>query len=198
MKNTFLLVCLLLSLSASAQNYLGVKGGMNLANFNGFTSIMDPRIGFHGGIYAGKQLIGKFTLQAEALYSQKGSRQDVLVPISQTDMQWMRFRTNYTYIDVPIIVKYQLFKRFTPYAGPQVSILAGKNARIKGLENQHSTISGQGRVQLGLVAGLGYAITERIWADTRYSRELLGNGLQSHLLQVGLTYKVFSRQTNNK
>lgn len=193
MRNILLMVFLLINLSAAAQISAGVKVGMNLANFNGFSRLMDPRVGFHAGVFAERQIKVKFSLQAELLYSQKGSRQDILIPISSTDTQWVRFRTNYTYVDIPVIVKYNLFNQVIPYVGPQMSLLVRKNAKIKEFDkHQQATFSGQGNIQVGLVAGIAYNITKTVGTDIRYTRDLLGKGLNSHVLQIGLTYRVFS------
>jgi hypothetical protein len=107
-------------------------------------------------------------------------------------------KTNYTYIDLPVVVKYKFLKQFWPYAGPQISLLARKNIKLKGIETQYSTINGQGNVQLGLVAGLGYNISQKVGADVRYSRELIGKGLHSHLLQVGVYYQIFALKSTSK
>ncbi len=193
MKNSILLLLVLLSLEVSAQFNIGVKSGINVANFNGFTKLMDPRIGFHAGLFAEKKLTDKVSMQAELLYSQKGSRQDVLFPFNENDLRWVRFQTNYTYLDIPFLIKYELFKGFSPYMGKQLCLLVRKNAKLKGYDTDKATISGQGRLHYGLVAGVMYNISDRIGADIRYSRELLGAGFKSHMLQAGLNFTLFTK-----
>lgn len=193
MRYSFLLLLLLPALPAAAQTVLGVKGGLNVANVNGTAGFFDPRVGFHAGVFAAGDLSGRLSLQGEVLYSQKGFRNDILIETSPGASQSARIRFNFAHLDIPLVLKYRVFKRFTPYAGPQASVLIGRNASVKGIRADEVTFSGGGGLQLGVVGGLGYRITNRLGADVRYSRDLFGSGFYSHAFQAGLNFALLSK-----
>ena len=195
MRHYLLLLFLLLSLPIVAQPVIGVKGGLNVANINGATGFFDPRIGFHAGVFAAHDLSRKFSLQAELLYSQKGFRNDAVIEVNQGRIQKVRFRFNYTHLDIPLVLKYRLFNRFAPYAGPQASLMIRSNASVRGIPADSVMVNSQSGLTVGVVAGLGYRITNRLGADVRYNRDLSGSGIYNHAFQLGLSFGLLPRES---
>ncbi|MBD0257505.1 MAG: PorT family protein [Cytophagales bacterium] len=192
MRHSFLLLLLLPGLPVAAQPVLGVKGGLNVANVNGTASFFDPRIGFHAGVFATRDLSKRVSLQAEVVYSQKGFRHDNAFEASRALLPPVRFWLNAAHLDIPLVVKYRVFDRFTPYAGPQASVTISRKASLKGFQADYVTVSGGGGMVVGMVAGLGYRITNRLGADARYTRDLYGSSMYNHAFQAGLSFEMFS------
>lgn len=98
---------------AQTQVSIGIKGGLNFANFksSGETEY-DGRQGFHGGAFALFK-VAKFGIQPEILFSQQGSK----LTINDTD-----FESNFNYVNIPVIVKYYVY---TPTRGGGISVHAG-------------------------------------------------------------------------
>lgn len=97
---------------------VGLKGGLNFANQNfetdGLDISPDGRTGFHFGAYLNISLGDKFGLQPEALFSQKGSEFEIAGFTSES---------NFNYVDIPVLVRYNITDIFSLHAGPQVSVL---------------------------------------------------------------------------
>ena len=117
----FIAFCACLSpVEAQAQVTLGLKGGLTLSKMNADeadgTSIgLDRRTTFGGGAYLQVGLGSVMTLQAEALYTQKGARTDDSITTLEL-----------SYIDVPLLFLVRVpagDAAIIPilYAGPVVS-----------------------------------------------------------------------------
>jgi hypothetical protein len=76
--------------------------------------------------------------------------------------------------------------------GPQASVTIGRNANVKGVQADYVTISGGGGLVVGVAAGLGYRITNRLGIDVRYTRDLHGNTIYNHAFQAGLSFGLLS------
>lgn len=83
MRTSFALLALLVaSATASAQPTFGLKAGLNVADvtntFEDVDGVFDaqPRLGFVGGVLVDLPLNPQFGIRAEALYSQKGAREN--------------------------------------------------------------------------------------------------------------------------
>lgn len=115
MKKVLLVALILSSTLASAQTQvsIGIKGGLNFANFKSDGDAdYQGRQGFHAGAF-GLFKIQKFGIQPEIIFSQQGSR----LTINDTD-----FEANFNYVNIPVIVKYYVY---TPTRGGGISVHAG-------------------------------------------------------------------------
>ena len=117
----FIALCVCLSaVEVQAQTTLGLKGGLTLANLNaeepdGTGIDLDRRTTFGGGAYLQMGLGDVLTLQAEALYTQRGAQADD----SNSTLAL-------SYIDVPLLFLVRVpvgDAAIVPilYAGPMVS-----------------------------------------------------------------------------
>jgi hypothetical protein len=120
MKTFFLtlLIVLFFVTSISAQCGYGVKAGINISNHKttgeGINVDTSPLVGFHIGGYGHYFILEPLAVQGELLFSQKGSKWDDPY-FSGKD------RTNY--IDIPVLVRYQILEYLNVHAGPQLGIL---------------------------------------------------------------------------
>lgn len=121
-----------LTMIAKAQVQFGIKGGLNISEMltsgNPTTSINGtaehlryfPTTSFHGGVFAYLPFAKKWGLQPELVFSAQGSTgkpvQNYLVSITEEDYR-------FSYLNIPILVKYKLPVGFFAETGPQVGLL---------------------------------------------------------------------------
>ncbi|MEM1405557.1 MAG: porin family protein [Bacteroidota bacterium] len=148
--------------NAQAGFRLGLKGGLNFANLD--TDIdTDSRTGFHAGAFATIKLT-KFAIQPEIIFSQQGSEID----INGSDLE-----SNFSYINIPVMLKLYLIGGLNLQLGPQFGFLASAKQDAFDIitgnvreEDIKSDLKGSD-VSLGLGAGidLPFGLT----ADARYN-----------------------------
>ena len=166
-----ILILLISVLSFTAQAQIGISkgliGGVNMATIGGSDASGDAQSvnGFAGGLFLELNIPGPFSIEAEGLYSQKGSKYSATIT-TVTD--------TYTYADIPIFLKYHFpFPAVKPYiyAGPSYSILLSANRRTE-VANASSVDTDVKSVlaasDVGAVVGIGvrFAI---IRIDARYN-----------------------------
>ena len=120
MKKIMFLPLLLGMVVVNAQIQLGVKAGVNIANFTGgdFGNIdKSPLTSFHaGGILRWK--FEHLILQGEVLYSEQGAK--LKDSVSEKDYK-------ISYINIPIVLQYAFKGGFYVEAGPQVGFKVNEN-----------------------------------------------------------------------
>ncbi|WP_400193214.1 porin family protein [Hymenobacter sp. B81] len=106
----------------SRNNGFGIKGGWNSSDFRGDDKKNYDndanRQAFHAGFYAQFGFTPKVSLQTELLYSRQGfvaSRPGALNP--------NKYTTSLDYLQVPVMVVYNVVDNVSIHAGPQVSLL---------------------------------------------------------------------------
>jgi hypothetical protein len=153
---TLTAVCALTFASFAQGVSFGIKAGINLANqkyeAQGFSVSPDALMGFHVGGFATIMFSETFGLQPELLYSSIGSKFDV----SGDDM-----KSKWSYITVPVMLRYQPIKILNIHAGPQIGILAGAKQEFDGdsedIENTKGLeIAGAFGAGLDLPMGIGF------------------------------------------
>lgn len=188
---------------ANAQDAkFGVKGGLNLANFEGDTDGLDmkSKAGFHVGGFVAIKLSDKFTLQPEVLYSTQGAKadniqQDINGTIYTADVDF-----NLDYVNVPLMVKYYAAEKFNIEFGPQVGFLtaAKVKATINGNSAEQDVKDQFESVDFGVNVGAGYDFTEKLSAGLRYNLGLSNiaktepgddSKLKNAVFSVSLGYK---------
>ncbi len=116
-KQILLLVLIMLPLkSVIAQKIqFGVKSGLNIATITGdLEGDLSSRYGFHIGIISQIPISDNLAIQPELLYSSQGVGNDFLI-IEQT--------IKLDYINIPILLKYNLSENFSVEVGPQAGFL---------------------------------------------------------------------------
>ena len=176
---------------ASAQVEFGVKAGVNIANLTvtGDNSGVSPSsiTDFHAGFLAAIPLFSGFKLQPEVMYSGQGASADV----SGTTV-----KLNYSYINVPVLFKYQHGSGLFAETGPQVGFLISAKEKADGqtIDTKSDTQS----TDFSWAFGIGYKIpVVGLGIDARYNLGLtnLAKGsnssdetVKNSVIQIGLFY----------
>ncbi|MBX0292852.1 PorT family protein [Hymenobacter sp. HSC-4F20] len=151
---------------------LGVKAGVNLANYGGdgkkliedtFGTDVKSLVGFHGGVMLNAPLSsdGFFAIQPELLYSQKGGR-------LEEDGDKITFRQSY--LDLPVLARINA-GGFIFELGPQASLLLSSKTKVEvgGQSNEESDTDGMNKFQVGYAAGVGYQLSSGPNFTIRYN-----------------------------
>ncbi|MCC9136482.1 porin family protein [Pontibacter silvestris] len=149
MKKTLLLFAfaLLTAFAAQAQR-IGIRGGANIASFEGDDSEdFESRWGFHAGLTANFPIVPEFfSIQPEVLYSQKGASYN-------DDL----FKVRVDYLDVPVLARINAGPIYFE-AGPQVSFRINDKVEVSPTGStsiDFDDIDNLRRTSVGYAAGLG-------------------------------------------
>lgn len=168
------------STSLLAQVSVGVKVGGALSNHArewlgmGSSEFIKPT--FLGGLFVSVPLTDKLSLQPEVLYSRKGNQ------ISSSNSRFIR-RFNAHYINVPIMLQYQVLNRLTVELGPEISYLLSTGISY-GLFTEFVSLSDNPSfhelqlasyrdLDVALNLGLGYQLWNRWSVNLRYNLGVL-------------------------
>lgn len=164
-------MCLILGASleaySQAQVAIGIKAGPNFANIDTKSSAVanyKNRAGFHGGAFV---LIkgGKIGVQPEVIFSQQGTK----VEINSQD-----FESNFSYVNIPIILKLYTVAGINIQAGPQFGFVTNAEAPVQDQLNPGSfemeDIKDKMKSSDFTVAlGLGWDLPFGLTVDARYN-----------------------------
>ncbi|WP_310991698.1 porin family protein [Aequorivita marina] len=132
---------------------LGVKAGANFANISDASNLSN-KTGFQAGLFAGIKFTDKVGVQADLLYSQQGA-----------DFKLGDF--DLTYINVPVVLKYYLFKGLNIQAGPQFGFIVDDKISVD-LGDVYTDAKAE-EFDLSGVVGAGYDFPFGIRLDARYN-----------------------------
>lgn len=182
---------------SQAQFAVGIKAGPNFAKINWDQSASDnykSRAGFHAGAFALIK-VSKIGIQPEVLFSQQGSK----VKINTQD-----YDANYSYINIPIIVKLYTVAGINIQAGPQFGFLSSaKNPVSNGTTVTVQDVKSYCKSSdISAALGLGWDLPFGLTIDARYNLGLskiyknsaFGSGTpnaKNQVIQVSLGYKIF-------
>ena len=181
MKKTFTLTALSLIIIAStkAQVSYGIQAGVNISNWQGdalnsLNSVVDlsngfistkSRTGFHIGGYASIPLTETISFEPGLQYSQKGYAMQGDLKIDALKFLGVnaKAKVEANYIDVPLLIKAEVAKGLSVYAGPQLSYLTKSSLHVTtsvlgiSLLNKRVDLTGNfNRMDGGLAGGVGY------------------------------------------
>lgn len=170
--------------SSNAQ--IGVKGGLSLSNM--YTEDVDDNnvlLSFNAGLYASIPITTALAFQPEFLYSRKGSELEYNNAFTAGKA---KFKLNY--IEVPLLLKFNLTKNINVHAGPYVAYLidaqvtnetdGGTFDFVDNLDNDDFN-----KFDYGLSAGLGFDF-QSIGIGARYNYGLSTVGKERDF--AGSTY----------
>ena len=154
MKKFFLTAAAVFAISfANAQDVkFGAKAGLNLsslANAEGAKT----QVGFHLGGYATISVSDKFAVQPELLYSAQGAK-------------FEGGSLNLSYINIPVMAKFNVADKFNLEVGPQIGLLM--SATAKSSAGSLDVKEGYKTMDFGLNFGAGYDVAENINVGLRY------------------------------
>ncbi|MDR1730264.1 MAG: PorT family protein [Prevotellaceae bacterium] len=170
MKLQVFTLCLFLSL-VSAQtvqarsNNFGIKGGINFSDqsikFNGSGINTSSYTGFHAGIFYKLDLPLFLGIQAEVLYSQKGSH------YSSGNS---RIKNHFDYLDIPVYLRWNLaLPLVKPYAGIGPYFAFPLNKEVTGTDSFSDwEKSGYNNSDVGIGATLGVEMFDRLQVSLSY------------------------------
>lgn len=169
-KQVLIVCCLLVAgqqAFAQAQLAIGIKAGPNFATIDTKASASENyknRTGFHGGAFV---LIkaAKIGVQPEIIFSQQGSK----VTINSE-----KFESNFSYVNIPIMLKLYTVAGINIQAGPQFGFVTNAEAPIQDQLNP-----GSYKVQdvkdkmkssdFTVALGLGWDLPFGLTIDARYN-----------------------------
>jgi len=161
-KRLFLVLCIIGAIFQSeAQVHFGVKAGYNLSDIyisgTNVTSEVKSKSGFNAGVFSTIQLSKLFALQPEVFYSEQGAqRKDSSANV------------NYNYLNVPILIKYQLYSGIFIETGPQVGFLLNSSYKSTTFSEDLNFISKS--TAFSWAFGAGYKLSSiNLGFDIRYN-----------------------------
>ena len=203
MKKTILLVCVSVLLMTAqtamgqVQLAVGLKAGPNFANINTdapATENYKSRTGFHGGAFVLIKAT-KIGIQPEILFSQQGST----VKINSQD-----YESNFSYVNIPIIVKLYTVAGINIQAGPQFGFVNSAEAPVLTAPNTYTVQDVKARAKgsdITAAFGLGWDLPFGLTLDARYNLGLSKiydkaptnetTNAKNQVIQVSVGYKLF-------
>jgi hypothetical protein len=195
MKKISIVILLMIAGTAAFAQFqvaVGIKGGPNFANINTDASAgqnYKNRTGFHAGAFT----LFKFTkvgIQPEILFSQQGST----LQINSQD-----FEQNYSYINIPVMLKLYTIAGINLQVGPQFGFVS--KAEVESLVNNVKTTTDiKDQVKgsdLSLALGAGWDLPFGLTLDARYNLGLSkineGNNspdAKNQVFQVSVGFKI--------
>lgn len=179
---------------AQAQFAVGIKGGPNFATLD----VKDPgatyknRTGWHAGGFVLLKF-AKIGIQPEVLFSQQGSK----IKVNTQDLE-----ANYSYVNIPIILKLYTVAGINLQAGPQFGFLTKA-------ESDYDPITGEPfgstedvkaaykKSDVSLALGVGWDLPFGLTIDGRYNLGLskvddnAAFETKNQVWQVAVGYKLF-------
>lgn len=181
MKTSFLIITLFIGLIGFSQEQqtstesglvgkFGIKGGLNFTNMY-IDKVGDDKmkVGWHAGIFTKFPLGTGVSLQPELLYSNKGSKlnyTDQLIGAGE-------YRFNLNYLELPVLLTFNIAENFHINAGPYVGYLMKANVtdiNNDGTVDELLALDEESfkRWDFGAAAGLGFDI-EKFTIGARYN-----------------------------
>lgn len=166
-KNFFmaLAISLLFAVSLTAQPQLGagVKGGMNLATQTttgeGEGVAVRQLIGYNGGFYGNLFFTDMFGFQAELVVCSRGSDWDDV---------YYNVKDLLTYIDLPLLFKFQPIKYANVYVGPSFGYLLSAKQEDKTDGEIYDIMDWYNKLDVGLAFGAEATLPFRVNFTVRY------------------------------
>jgi hypothetical protein len=186
----------------TAGNTFGLKGGLNVSNFQSAADEVDDRnarIGFHAGVFGRVAANDAIALQGELLYSTRGTKLKYEGLLIEQDLTFSQ-----AYLDLPIFVAIRLADVIELHAGGYVGYMLSSDVSSSGDLGDFSGDLDRDNfksMDYGLLAGAGvnlgpaqlgvrYMFGLNELADNSGARLLLGDARHSVAqlyLAIGLT-----------
>jgi Outer membrane protein beta-barrel domain len=179
---------------SQAEVALGIKGGLNFANVNtsSTAAAYNSRTGYHAGAFL-LMKFAKFGLQPEVIYSQQGTT----VKFNSQNLD-----QNFSYINIPIMLKLYLVGGLNLQAGPQFGFLSKASSETynpltgaKTTEDVKDKLKGSD-ISIGL--GAGWDLPFGLNIDARYNLGVSDNNNDSsgpttknQVFQLSAGFKLF-------
>ena len=130
---------------------LGIKAGLNYANFSGTDIQTDAITSYHAGLIAEIKLLDKFAIQPELLYTTQGATYKTIIDDVNKELG---------YIAIPVLAKIYLSDSFSLEIGPQASFLLSEKGDFDAFDPN--------TFEFAVDAGLSFKITKNLFIQGRY------------------------------
>jgi hypothetical protein len=145
---------------AKAQIQFGIKAGYNLSSIitsGDNINTQQAKSGFNAGIFSFIHLFNSFSLQPEISYSNQGSKSNDSVA-----------KTNYNYVNVPVLFKYEHHSGIFLETGPQIGFLLNSEYKSNTYTQDLKSVSKS--TDFSWVFGAGYKLSAiPLGIDVRYN-----------------------------
>lgn len=175
MKKVFLTITALFfahAMQAQVSFKPGIRTGANYSRFSQIesgTERFKPKTDFYAGVFADLNLSKIYTMTPSLTYTRQGSKKDVI-----TNGIITTSNENVNYIALANISKFRLGKIHI-MAGPSIDVLFRNYKKKIGSNGQfQSNASIFNEVDLAIIAGIGYKITESLDLELRIKHSLSG------------------------
>jgi hypothetical protein len=191
--STILCIMFFASVGAFAQGVSGgIKAGLNLANQtysgNGYTTSPSFLPGLHGGVYLTAMFSEHLGLQPEVLYSGQGAKSG-------------DYKLQMAYVNVPVLVRYNVNSLLSFHAGPQLGFLMSAKGKVSSgstdLKDEFKS------TDLSLAAGVGIDLPIKLNFSFRFVQGLSNIAniddnvdnvkAKNYTLQLSVGYKLFGK-----
>jgi hypothetical protein len=174
----------------------GVKAGLNYSTqyINGTANnvVFGSIFGINAGAYCNYFLLDFLAIQPELMVSGKGSK---------WKNQYYDAKYNLTYIDLPVLIKFQPVKLFNIHAGPQLSYLVSATQKDFGNNLKTNVMGNFYKLDLGLVMGVEANLPFKVNLTIRYvlglktatTGTLYTETWENKYFQVSLGYRILGR-----
>jgi opacity protein-like surface antigen len=178
---------------------IGIKAGPNFANIDTKSTAGENyknRTGFHGGAFVLIK-VTKIGIQPEIIFSQQGSK---------VEINSQNFESNFSYVNIPIILKLYTVAGINIQAGPQFGFITNAEMPIEDQLNPGSykveDVKDKMKSSDFTVAlGLGWDLPFGLTVDARYNLGLSKiydeapsnetENAKNQVFQLSLGYKLF-------
>lgn len=174
--------------------HFGIKAGLNLANLDIENAADgDHRTGFHVGGLAHIHVSQHFAVQPELVFSTQGREQEI---------GGVNYRTNLSYINLPVLLQYMAGNGFRIQTGPQLGILVNAESKANNVETDVK--DSYKTPDVSWAFGASYLTNMGIGFDARYNLGLsnindVGNAkIKNRVWQFGLFYQFMHNPAHRK
>jgi hypothetical protein len=185
---TLVFACLLGAVAYGQGLSGGIKAGLNLANqtikSSGYTTSPSFLPGMHAGAYVTWMFTEHLGLQPEVLYSAQGAKNGDY-----------KFKVNY--VNIPVLVRYNVNDLLSFHAGPQFGVLTSAKA-VSG--SNESDVKDQVKgSDMGIAAGVGIDLPMKLNFSFRFIQGLSNINDASSVtqknynLQLSVGYTLFGK-----
>ena len=158
------------SLHAQAKDLqFGLKGGVGFSEMSNSNLAKSPRIGIQVGGVLIQQISDTFSMQYEALYSQKG-----LVGNQTLGNDKYKVEVNFDYLEIPILAKFKMGNQWSLYGGGYAGLVLSKKVKVTVNDSSSRTETDirddmANNLDYGFLLGAQVNITEKWQIDARYN-----------------------------
>jgi len=184
-KLLLLFVCATAFGAAQSQVQFGAKAGLNISSISGEDKPddMSMKLGLNAGVFADISIAETFSVKPELVYSSQGYK---------ISGEGSTMRGVLSYINLPVLGKYNDPSGFFAETGPQVGFLASAKAKYDG--NSSDMKDNFKSIDFSWAFGIGYQLPENnIGFNARYNLGLSAipdsdAKAKNSVIQVGVFY----------